>query len=285
MLHNELKSAPYKLICLDLDGTLLNSKSQICAETKNALLEAEKKGVKIAIVTGRATFEAEHHASEISANAYYIGANGAYVGDQKHVKAIFETGFASEQRTALNQIIKKYHLQPVYSMKDEMRITGVFPYLIFLRHTLKDRGSKRSAHIKYLSPLRKIKFTITMKEALHKCVFFFANIDKMKQVERHLREHVSFETVVTSSRVIEVTPKGINKAYGVNQLIQYLGIEAKDVIAFGDSENDLEMLKFAGCGVAMGNATELVKSHANYVTKTNDEAGIAYALTQLLSYD
>ncbi len=283
MQQNDVKKAPYKLICLDLDGTLLNSKHQVCHVTKSALLKLEKKGVRIAIVTGRATFEAKHYASEISDDTFFIGANGAFVGDQKHETPIFEKGFSIEQRVELNQLVKKFRLKPVYSMRNEMKITDILPYLFFRSHTSKDRGSKRSAHLHYLSPFHKFKFTISIKEALHKCVFFFANSDKMKQVELHFREHPVFETVVTSSRVIEVTPAGINKAYGVNQLIQYLGIEAQDVIAFGDSENDLEMIKFAGYGVAMGNATEQLKEHANYITKTNDEAGIAYVLEQLLS--
>ena len=283
MKQKDVKKATYKLICLDLDGTLLNSKSQVCHVTKTALLKLEKKGVRIAIVTGRATFEAMHYASEISESTYFIGANGAFVGAQNLENPIFEKGFSIEQRVELNEIVKKYRLKPVYSMRNEMKVTGILPYLLFRRHTTKDRGSKRAAHLHYLSPFHKLKFTISIKEALHKCVFFFANIDKMKQIELQLREHASFETVVTSSRVIEVTPVGINKAYGIKQLIQYLGIEAKDVIAFGDSENDLEMIKFAGCGVAMGNATDQLKKHANYITKKNDDAGIAYALEQLLS--
>ena len=89
---------------------------------------------------------------------------------------------------------------------------------------------------------------------------------------------------ITSSvkQLIEISYKDAGKRSGVQYLAGLLGIDRKDIAAFGDADNDIDMIQFAGCGVAMGNATEHLKSIADYVTKSNDEDGVAYAIENIL---
>ena len=89
---------------------------------------------------------------------------------------------------------------------------------------------------------------------------------------------------ITSSvkQLIEISYKDAGKRSGVQYLAGLLGIDRKDIAAFGDADNDIDMIEFAGLGVAMGNATEHLKSIADYVTKSNDEDGVAYAIENIL---
>lgn len=269
----------YKLICLDLDGTLFNSEHKLCPQTVERLREAESKGYKIAIVTGRAPFEAEYYAHKVSPNAYFIGANGAYVGSPHQNEPLSETSFTQVQRKALYEILIKHKAQPAFSVKDAIYVVGIIKHWFYKKHSQKEDNDNRSKHLHYLSAKKSLKDFLENENALHKCVFFVSRQKKRALLEKALREHPEFETAVTSRYVIEVTPIGINKAHGVRHLIDHLSLTPEEVIAFGDSENDLEMLKFVGMGIAMGNATPHLKENADAVTLSNDEAGIAVALT------
>lgn len=272
----------YKLICLDLDGTLFNSDHKLCKRTVLKLREAESKGYKIAIVTGRAPFEAQYYANQVSPNAYFIGANGAYVGSPHQDGPISETSFTVAQRKALLEILMTHKAEPAFSVKDAIHVVGVVKHWFYKRHSKKEDNDNRSQHLHYLSAKRALKTFLENENELHKCVFFVSRTRKREKLEKALRAHPDFETVVTSRYVIEVTPIGVNKAFGISHLIAHLDILPEEVIAFGDSENDLEMLKYVGLGIAMGNATEHLKANANAITKTNDEAGIAEALEPIL---
>ncbi len=273
----------YKLICLDLDGTLFTSNHRLCKRTVEVLRRCEEKGAHIAIVTGRAPFEAQYYAGKISSKAYFLGANGAFVGSPHQLEPLSEVCFSLDQRQALYDLSRAYKVQPALSTRDGIHVVGMLKYWFYKRHSEKEDNTNRKRHIHYLSANRGFKPFLEHSEALHKCVFFITNDKKRRSFEQALRMHPEFETAVTSRYVIEVTPKGVNKAYGVERLVEHLGIGAADVIAFGDSENDLEMLKYVGMGVAMGNGTEHLKAHADMVTLSNDEAGIAITLESVCS--
>ena len=272
----------YKLICLDLDGTLFNSEHKLCARTVEVLREAESEGYKIAIVTGRAPFEAEYYANKVSPNTFFIGANGAYVGSPHQEKPLSETSFTKAQRNALYEILMTHKAQPAFSVKNAIHVVGVIKHWFYKRHSQKEDNDNRSKHLHYLSAKKSLKTFLENEEELHKCVFFVSRTNKREKLEKALRIHPDFETAVTSRYVIEVTPTGVNKAFGISHLIAHLDILPEEVIAFGDSENDLEMLKYVGMGIAMGNATKHLKENADAITRSNDEAGIAVALEPLI---
>ena len=273
----------YKLICLDLDGTLLKSDHKLCTRTVEKLREAETKGYQIAIVTGRAPFESRFYAGQVSKNAYFIGANGAFVGSPHLEEPLSETSFSEDQRKSLYEIMMHHKVKPAFSVKEAIYVAGVVKHWLYKKFSQLEDNDNRKIHLHYLSAKKELKNFLENENELHKCLFFVVGTKKRERLERELREHPDFEIAVSARFVIEVTPIGINKAFGISHLIAHLGILPEEVIAFGDSENDLEMLKYVGLGIAMGNATDHLKANADRVTKTNDEAGIALALESIIS--
>jgi len=272
----------YKLICLDLDGTLLKSDHKLCSRTVAKLREAESKGFRIAIVTGRAPFESKYYASQVSKDTFFIGANGAYVGSPHQEQPLSETSFNESQRKALYEILNHHKVKPALSVKDAIYVAGALKLWLYKKFSQREDNDNRAKNLHYLDAKKALKDFLENENELHKCLFFVVGRRKREKLERELREHPDFEIAVSARFVIEVTPEGINKAYGISHLIAHLQILPEEVIAFGDSENDLEMLKYVGMGIAMGNATDHLKAYANSVTKTNDEAGIALVLETIL---
>ncbi len=118
-----------------------------------------------------------------------------------------------------------------------------------------------------------------------KLFFFISNRKKATSAKQVLEAYQDFEVAVTSEICFEITEKGMNKSYGVKKLIEHIQIPVEKVIAFGDSENDREMLKYVGLGVAMGNAPAEIKAIAKTITDTNDQDGVAKLLHQLYALD
>ncbi len=118
----------YKLICLDLDGTLLNSKHVISAPTLRILRRAERQGIKIAIVTGRAAYDAKAYAKMISDSTYYIGSNGAIVGRTSDDKIIKETALTCRHLNELLDVSDKVGLKPILFTEDYsyIMVSGIF---------------------------------------------------------------------------------------------------------------------------------------------------------------
>lgn len=278
-----MNNTKIELICLDLDGTLLNSKHQMSEESIAVLRMLEEKGMKIAIVTGRGSYEARKYAKHISENTFYIGSNGAIVGGVKHSIMIANHSFTQSHMDELMLFSNNYNLYPVLQAKDKQYISGFSDYIIHIYFT--KILQKQSIRNLVFMPFRKrLKKQLDhQKVSIFKAMFFIKNKKKIKMIESKLRKHTEFELAITNNICFEITEKGMNKSRGIQELARYLDIDKSQIMAFGDSENDKEMLKYVGCGIAMGNATNELKSVANYITDTNDNEGISKVLYNVLN--
>lgn len=269
------------MVCVDLDGTLLNSKHQICAKSLETLIKLAKAGVVIVVATGRPAFEAKQYASLIGEQAYYLGSNGTIAGAVSSESIIFENVLSSELLNDLVVFSKTHQLNPIFSTANRLYVSSKRDYWMHRYFSfMSNRTLKHSIGL-IKKPLTPKEILFESRENVHKVIFYMSNTKKLKLIEPILRAHPSFETAITSEMCVEVTQKGMNKGYGIEKLSRYLGISTSQIIAFGDSENDVEMLRTVGCGIAMGNATPYVKSVANQTTKNNDENGIGTALETL----
>lgn len=269
------------MVCVDLDGTLLNSKHQVCEKSLSVLRKLSKQGVVMVVATGRPAFEAKRYASLIGDQAYYLGSNGTIAGSVSSEEAIFENAFSLEHLDDLLQFSIEHQLNPIFSTSNRLYVSSRRDYWMQRFFSYKTNKNLKSNVSLVKNPLTIKALLISSKENAHKVIFFVSNLKKLRKMEPLLRALPLYETAITSGVCVEVTPKGINKGHGVEKLSRHLGIQPSEVIAFGDSENDFEMLKMVGCGIAMGNATPHVKSVANQVTKSNDENGIGTALEAL----
>lgn len=275
---NKSTALPYSIIALDLDGTLTNSEKIITPRTFDALMKAQREGVRLVLASGRPTFGIAALANQLQLadyGGYVLSYNGgriidwcektvifSQVVDQKLVPILYD--FAEKAQlpivTYLPEAILASKNEGEY-LAEEARINGM-PVVVaqnFVEEAMQiSRGST--------------KFLIPGEPEL------------LIQLESEMKAALSEQMEVFRSApfFLELPPKGIDKAQSLQRLLTHLGLERESLMAFGDGFNDLSMIQFAGQGVAMANAVEEVKSIADFVTTSNEEDGIAHALEQLL---
>ena len=275
---NKSTALPYSIIALDLDGTLTNSEKIITLRTFDALMKAQREGVRLVLASGRPTFGIAALANQLQLadyGGYVLSYNGgriidwcektvifSQVVDQKLVPILYD--FAEKAQlpivTYLPEAILASKNEGEY-LAEEARINGM-PVVVaqnFVEEAMQIAGGST-------------KFLIPGEPEL------------LIQLESEMKAALSEQMEVFRSApfFLELPPKGIDKAQSLQRLLTHLGLERESLMAFGDGFNDLSMIQFAGQGVAMANAVEEVKSIADFVTTSNEEDGIAQALELLL---
>lgn len=265
----------YKLIALDLDGTLKSTDKQILPKTKAILQELAKRGVVIVLASGRPTAGLYMEADELKLNetgGYLLSFNGAKVVDYQTKEIIYQKVYNEKTAHHVYDRAKEYDLA-VMTYVDEMIIT----------EDIDDEYVIIESEINHL-PIKPVK---DFKEAVNFSVNKVLLTGKPEYVENIIDEFKqpygnSLSIYRSAPFFIEVMAQGIDKAASLEALIKRLGIKQEEVISFGDGYNDISMIKFAGMGVAMDNAVDQVKQCADYITLSNDEEGI-YECLKLLN--
>lgn len=261
-----------KMIVLDCDGTLLNSKKIITEATKSAITYAMACGVKVMLASARPFYRLKPIITALRgdvADQYTIAFNGALVMNNTETEVILSQSFTAGQ---INRIIEVgeevdtmmflYTKNAILSNRDDPIYRQKNPDVAFFVCNLHDVDFTKTEVFK-VAYVNKPDVTVQLRADL----------------PRDLYDNLEISSSVP--QFLEFTPKGITKAYALNLLCKKMGINFNEVVAFGDEDNDLPMLNFAGFGVAMGNASQAVKDAADYITATNDEDGVAAALTFL----
>ena len=266
--------AEYSIIALDLDGTLLNSQRVITPSTLDLLLQLQAVGKKIVISTGRPIFGATKVAELLQLEkfgGYVMAYNGGVVQDWKTKEIIYSNVLQPEAIAAAYQYAKDAGFALV-CYHDEFLVSEheMNPYMEF---SLKRNG---------LTFKKVVNFLKEVTYPISKCMII-GEPDSLHQLEeRILDTHPTSFTVYRSEPFfLEVVPENINKATGLSVLLRHLNLPQSRLIAFGDSYNDIPMIRFAGIGIAMGNAPQEVKDAADLVALTNDEEGVAHVLASL----
>ncbi|HHD2752996.1 TPA: Cof-type HAD-IIB family hydrolase [Clostridium perfringens] len=275
----------YKLICIDMDGTLLNNKHEISERNKEAIKRATEKGVKVAVTTGRLFASAKYYASLIGVKTPIISCNGAFVREKDEDKVIYESVLNEEQIGRIYDVIKKYDIQMAYfNTPDTVISEKIVP---------EEHGYKVMNRMMEESD-EKVKFSegIDFRESFKThgehilkaiCIENDNNkLDELFKAKEELKKYDDFEVVSSSPNNFEVMNNGTSKGNAVKVLADMLHINREEIICLGDSENDLSMIEFAGLGIAMGNAEEFLKEKADYITDTNENDGVAKAIEKFV---
>jgi len=268
----------YKLVALDIDGTLKNSNNQITSVTKEILIKAQKMGMKIVLASGRPTPGLRHEAKELLLDqfgGYLLAFNGAKVVDVKTNETIYEQTLTIEQAKKVYDRAKEYQLACLTYDGDVIITEDVDDQYVCVEARINDIQKKKVDHLKnvFKDPIPKVLLTGDPH-------YVATILDEFKEPFKD-----SLSIYRSAPFFIEVMTNGIDKAASLDRLARSLGIKQEEVIAFGDGYNDLSMIEYAGLGVAMDNAIDEVKQRADLITKSNDEDGIAYTLTQLWKGD
>jgi len=265
----------YKLIAMDLDGTLNNDRKVITEKTKEALMAAQKKGIRLALASARPSpglFKERDILRLQDHRGILMSYNGGRIVDAATGKVLFETSMDLQET---KQVLQKLESLPVTPILDD----GVQFYVTDKNGFKVDYECKNNNMV--CSEVGNLADFLTFAPIK---ILMSVQPEQLKAVQQQIADFLpeSLTVVQTAPFYLEVIPRVINKGQGIRDICGVLGIDTEEVISFGDAENDIPMLRAAGMGVAMGNAAEAVKAAADMVTLTNNEDGIAAALEKLL---
>ncbi|MFS0840113.1 Cof-type HAD-IIB family hydrolase [Paenibacillus sp. UNC499MF] len=233
----------YKLVALDMDGTLLNEEKQVSPANREAIYAALEAGVTVIFSTGRGVQSALPYAEELKLETPIVSVNGSEVWKAPHDLL---------KRTLLDLDL----VRRMYDLAIE-HDTWYWAYSV-------EGMYNRDNWAEDITKPQWLKFG-----------FYTENKESLEIIRGELARWGELEITNSHPDNLELNPKGISKASGIEEVCKLLGIEMSQVIAMGDSENDIAMIRAAGLGVAMGNAQEGVKRIADLVTVSNDEDGVA----------
>ncbi|WP_288222072.1 Cof-type HAD-IIB family hydrolase [uncultured Clostridium sp.] len=270
-----------KLICIDMDGTLLNSNHEVSDRTKEALRKAKELGVNIAITTGRLFCSARYYSDLIGIDTAVITSNGSYIKTNYEDEAILENPLPIDLVIETFNIVKKHGLSVNFNSWDTL-----------IREHEVPETHAYSVMNKILPEDKKVKFLIDSNNFIDTLKNFNGKILKGIVIEeRENKEHLlaakkelkevfgdKLHVVSSGTNNFEIMYGNTSKGKAVEYYAKSLKLSPTEVMCIGDSENDLSMIKFAGIGVAMGNGLDLIKDEADYITDTNNNDGVAKAI-------
>ena len=271
-----------RIAAFDLDGTVLDG-SLMSEAVGNALERLSKAGVAVTVSTGRDISQIPQNV--LSRFTYRVTTNGSSVTDRDG-NVLKDHPIAAELATRAIDIIRKCHGTCCVYLNGFVVATP-----LFLLRLLKRTNYLAKSHRKATRDVRNNRIVFSLKRFLdrtasrvYKIQTFFKNqADALKAVDL-LRESCPLNPIVMEDSSMETTCEGVTKAHGLLELCSILGCDASGIIAFGDSANDMEMLRTAGYFVGMGNAEQCVKAEADYITDPVSEDGVANAINRLFGF-
>lgn len=264
----------YKLIALDMDGTLLREDKTISQNTKEAIKKAKEKGVKIVLASGRPIEGIERYLEELELldqDDYVVSFNGAIVQNTNTKEVVSRITLTGQDLEYLYQLSQELGVNIHAFSKDGCITPRMSAYTI-----LEGEINGIAVH--------EVDFNeVPKNEELIKIMMIDEPEILQKAIEKLPKEVYDKYTVVRSAPFfLEFLDKRVNKGAGVEALAKCLNIKQEEVICMGDAGNDEHMIHYAGLGVAMENAFEEVKAIADFVTKSNDEDGVAYVIEKFI---
>ena len=270
----------YKLLCTDMDGTLLNDNKEISEVNRKAIVKAIDKGVIVTICTGRIFTFVNYYAQILGIKAPVIASNGAYIRCGTNHEVLYKGALGIENCRKIMQVLNKHGINPLFNSMDRI-LTG---------HV----SSSSESYLKFNKTLDaehqfKVKVIedwestfIEYEEDILKCIAINNNLEIIKAAKEEVSLIDSLEVVSSLYNNFEVMAKGVSKGKAVEFLANYYNIKREEIICIGDNENDLSMIDYAGLGVAMENSLEEVKSRSDYTTISNNADGVAKVIEKFI---
>ena len=265
----------YKLIAMDLDGTLNNDQKVITEKTKAALMAAQAQGIRLALASARPSpglFKERDILRLQEHKGILMSYNGGRIVDAESGDVLFETCMDLQETKQVLRRLEKLPVTPILDDGAQFYVKSKDGYKVDYECKNNNMVCSEVGNLADFLSFAPIKILMSVQPEELEAV--------QAQIAAFLPE--SLTVVQTAAFYLEVIPKTINKGQGIRDICKVLHIDPSQVISFGDAANDIPMLETAGMGVAMGNAQEAVKAAADMVTLSNNEDGIAAALAKLL---
>lgn len=270
----------YKLICMDMDGTLLNDKKEVSERSIKAIEKAHNLGVKVVIATGRIFVSAEFYGDIIGVKAPIISSNGACVRERDGEKAIYEENLGCENYELVLSLLKKYDIVPHFYTDDTIYTERIIHSSLSYKNANKTLPQNRQIKIKLVNDWNKL--FIEERPKIIKAMAVDLDGKRIKEAKAEFVSLNKFQIVSSFKNSFEIMAKETSKGNALKKICDYYGIARNEIISIGDNENDISMIRFAGLGVAMGNAESVVKEIADYITLSNEEDGVAKVIEEFI---
>lgn len=268
----------YRLLALNIDGTLLRSNGRLQSSTKEAIQFVQKKDVYITLVTSRHFQSAKKLAKALKIDGCLITHGGAFIAnrldDPLYVKRISEdlTFNIVQVLEYFNCNIRIVHER--FSIGNRKKISSNI-----MGKMLLNSGDPLFYPIQFVESLADA--LIDDPVAAPKIDVYFNDFEESREAAKTIQDAFQEVDVIRiHEEKIEIVPKGVSKLAGLQKLGEHLGIALDEMVAIGDGLDDLEMIQNAGLGVAMGNAPFEVKRKADWITRSNDEQGVSYMVKE-----
>ena len=284
----------YKLVFVDLDGTMLNQYGVVTPNTAQTIKQVIKQGADVIIASGRPMDSIKAIAKEIESENFFIAGNGALIYDIQKDKIIYEKYMSKKKVLEIIKICEENSISyNVYTDKTILATALKYNVLYYDKENLKKEDNKKTRihivkdmyeYVKHMKEERFIKITVCDES---KAVFrsIMRKLKQIKGIEILEVSHMSRKVIKQGTEEIpieyyytEISLANVDKWNAIEFLIKKLGIKAEEVIAIGDNFNDKKMIEKAGLGVAMGESRIDIKQAANEVTTSNEEEGVAKIL-------
>ena len=263
----------YKIVFIDIDGTLYNSESKVTEKTKEVINKVVDMGVLVVLTSGRCSYNVREIAKLVGTSPYIICSNGAEVYDLENNKPVFKSVL---DKRIINEVYD-------YCEKSDLRI--------FLNGEFIRYSNAYSNHY-----INKIEDNNIIDEDFTQVVIEGINYNRMLALKGLIQDKYKTIVNVNSSQALKNnTPhkgdyyyrdfinEGVSKSCGITELLDYLNISPSEAISIGDGTNDISMFMTTDLSIAMGNSSDMVAMQANQVTLSNDADGVAIALSEIFN--
>lgn len=265
----------YKIIVLDLDGTLTNSNKEISAPTLEALLDIQQRGYKVALASGRPTPGITALANQLQLQqygGYILSFNGAKIIDCRNNEVIFQKTLPLEVIPELYRVATSANVG-IISYDDDRIIVG----------SEIDEYIQYESKINHIDMFKVDDFVKYINYPVNKCLMTGEH-NVLLEVQKTLKKKYNSLLSIYFSEpfFLEIMPQNVDKAQSLLTLLNTIGIDSNEMICCGDGFNDISMIEVAGLGVAMENAQSAVKEAADFITLSNDNDGILHVIKKFL---
>ncbi|KAE9625288.1 Cof-type HAD-IIB family hydrolase [Aeromonas veronii] len=263
----------YKAIALDMDGTLLTRDHKISSATRAALAQARAHGIKVLLVTGRHYMTARPFHHELALDTPLICSNGAYLYDPVQNRILSGDPLAAAPLTELLAAVEAQQMGALFHLSEGIGYIGCEEHVTRIRHW----SANQPDHLKIvLHPVEELAGWLD--NPVWKLELFNQDPARLHTFMGEVVEQMPFTRDWAAPYAVELVQPGCSKGNRLAQWAASEGIAMKQVVAFGDNNNDISMFERVGLAVAMGNAAPQIQSHAHRVTADHNEDGIALAL-------
>lgn len=269
----------YKLLVTDIDGTLLDNDKKITPATRQGIYDLMGKGVKFVIATGRAYPAAKWPYIDLGISGPLITCNGALIKDTGTDEIIYERPLSYDLAKQVSDICARYDVYFHFYTENAIHAEK---YDFIIKHFAELSKTLPQEKKVATEVIDDYKTFLDKGMTLYKIGIFCDDTPSSREMMTEITALEGIDCYKSLANSFDVMAKGVNKGDAIAHLNDYYKITREETISAGDNENDVDMLKYAGLGVAMSNAVETAKLAADYITVSNEEEGLLKVIQKFI---